>query len=631
MKIIPAMRHCAIAFVVLAGLSVATVTAKPLAVLSQVHDGADAVVVVPSLRQLSDKMVLLANALGMGAQLPPDPLMMLKMMGQLGQGLDDNGNVGLVIYDAQPAIDAMIVGGGHGAAKEPKFVLLIPVTDATAFMANFANQQPADMGNDIQKITIMGGPMMVKTLNDQYVAISDKVESINNYKPAKADHWTDNQGKIAQKYTDSSDLIFLFNPKTLGNLLTKYDVMIRAGLKAEWDKAGQRTPEMKTMRPLLDYYFDLLLKAANTAIKDTSGIAMGLTITEAGISNGMSFQFKDGSTLNKILAKTPNTLGQFDSLPDLPWVTLTLQDVSHLDEKLLLGLIKQMIPSKDLVAEEYHEIVDQAHDVFENYTLYEYVVEQLQVSNAAGANQVIAAIKSKDDSRAVFQQIRQLIQPIMKLVNAILASSDEETKDKLTTSLTENIQVTNAATSTDLLTVTGKDEVATALAASFGGPSIEMYYSHNNDGTVFTMGDKKFVEQALKAVSAKQVPANYKAVVDGTRPNLPDNRMMEMYISLPNYLQQMQTTMLRQPGGAQAAMMIGMFQLPPDTAPMAYTASNVNGGMSMDGFVPMSTIAALAQKGMMLQQMMMGPGNAPGNPPAENGDKQDGAPPAPFH
>ena len=80
MKIIPAMRHCAIAFVVLAGLSVATVTAKPLAVLSQVHDGADAVVVVPSLRQLSDKMVLLANALGMGAQLPPDPLMMLKMM-----------------------------------------------------------------------------------------------------------------------------------------------------------------------------------------------------------------------------------------------------------------------------------------------------------------------------------------------------------------------------------------------------------------------------------------------------------------------------------------------------------------------------------------------------------------------
>lgn len=629
MKIIPAMRYCATAFIILTGFSVATVTAKPLEILSHVHEGADAVIVVPSLRQLSDKVVVLANALGMGAQLPPDPLMMLKMMGQLGQGLDDNGNVGLVIYNLERAIGDLIDDADHMAPKEPNMVLLLPVTDATAFMANFANQQPKDMGNDIKQITFMGSPVMVKTLNDQYVALSDKVDSITHYKAANADHWTDAQGKIAQKYTDNSDLIVLFNPKTLGNLLTQYDEMIRSGLKTEWDKAGEKTPEFKSMRPLLDYYFDLMLKAANTALQDTTGIAMGLTITEAGISNGMSFQFKDGSTMNKILAKNPNALGPFDSLPEMPWVTLTTQDASHLDQTLLLELIKKMIPSKDLVAEEYHDIIDQVNSVFDDYNLYDYVVQQIQIANTTGGTEIISAVKSKDHSKAVFEKIRQLIKPTIGLVNAILAATDDETKDKLTSSLTENVQITDAATATDLFTITGKDEVGTAIAASFGSPTIEVYYSHNNDGTVVTLGDKNYVELALKAVSAKQVPASYKTIVDNAKPNLPAHRMLEMYINLPNYLKQIQSTMLKQPGGAQVAMMIGMFQLPEGTAPMVYTASNTQGGMSVDGFIPMSTISTLAQKGMMLQQMMMG--GAPGSAPADNNAKQDGAPPAPFN
>ena len=199
-----------------------------LRVLSQVSDGADAVLVIPSLRQLSDKVVLMSGQLGLGAQMPPDPMMMLKAMSGMMMGVDEKANVAVVLSNLDN------VTKGHGMAK-PNVAMLLPVTTLDAFMGNFANRAQK-LDNGLTQVQAMGGQqILIKPLGDKYVLLSDSQDSLLTYKPANADHWTSPVGVIASDYMTKGDLIMLFNPKTLGKMLNDNMAEIRADIKKGLD------------------------------------------------------------------------------------------------------------------------------------------------------------------------------------------------------------------------------------------------------------------------------------------------------------------------------------------------------------------------------------------------------------
>ncbi|MBL4701052.1 MAG: hypothetical protein JKX85_07325 [Phycisphaeraceae bacterium] len=613
------LTHCCVAALLLTTGFVHTASAKPLTVLSQIHEDADAVVIVPSLRQLSDKMTLIANELGMGAQLPPDPLLMFQMMSGLSQGLDKDGNIAIVIWNLQAVMDAAI---NDQPAVEPDVALLIPVTKAQDFMANFAGSEVLD--NGLTRVGAMGQSLLVKPLGDQYILAGQNQNSLLKYKAANADQWTVSQGKVAADYTGKSDLVLLINPKSLANVFNKNMDMLLDDIKKNMDQAQETSEKLEAMGPILDYYLKLMFKATGALLNDTTGIAVGLTISKAGISTGLSMQFKQGSTLNQILAMSPKSLGQFDSLPDLPWISLAYADASQLDNEKLINLSKELILQDAMVPEKAQQILTAFNKIIENYKLYNYSYQQMQVANPAGQTQMVTAFPCPGESKEVFNQVRQMMEPVAEIFSAFMNLKGDE-KGLMNMSFKQDAVQIKGGTQTDILTLSSDDEIfAKAFMQSLGSSKIDIYTSYNDAGMVSVVGGEQLLEQSLVALTDKKVLPATQNMVNTMRPNLPANRLAEVYLNLPNYIQHMQATMLKQSGGAQVAMMMGMLQLPTDLPPVAGTVSNIDGGVRIDSFTPMQTITVITQKGMVLGQMMGGaPGNAPGNAPASE--------PAPFN
>ena len=603
-------RCCVAALLVTTGF-VHAVSAKPLTVLTQIHEGADAVVIVPSLRQLSDKIALLANELGMGAQLPPDPLLMFQMMSGMSQGLDNQGNVAIVIWNFEQVINAAV---NDQPAVNPDIALLIPITKVEDFMANFAGSEVLD--NGLTRVGAMGKSLLVKPLGDQYILAGQSPDSLLKYKPANADHWTAMQGKVAADYTGKSDLILLINPKSLANVFNQNRDALRDGMIKSMDKAQQADEKFAAMQPMIDYYIKLMFEGVEALLNDTAGIAMGLTLSKAGISTGLSMQFKEGSTMNQILAKSPKPLGQFDSLPDLSWVSLAYVDVSQLDNEKLMNLSKKLILQDAMLPEKYQQILTAFNKIIENYKLYNYRYQQMQVANPTGQMQTITAFPCPGESKEVFNQVRQMMEPVVEIFSVLMNFKGDE-KGLMDLSFKQDAVQIKGGTQTDIITLSSDDETfAKAFTQTFGSSTFDIYTSYNDAGMVSVAGGEPLLEQSLAALMDKKVSPATQNMVNTIRPNLPANRLAEFYLDLSNYIQYMQATLLKEPGGAQMAMMMGMLQLPTDLPPVASTVSNIDGGVRMDAFIPMQTITVITQKGMVLGQMMSGPGSAPENAPA---------------
>ena len=193
-----------------------------------------------------------------------------------------------------------------------------------------------------------------------------------------------------------------------------------------------------------------------------------------------------------------------------------------------------------------------------------------------------------------------------------MANVPQEGMGKFAMSYKENAQDIKGALATDYMSFSATGEMGMALQQTFGAPSVDIRFSYNDSGVVSVVGEELMLNQALAAVAEKPVIEQTKTMTDAMRPNLPANRFMESYLSLPKYIQQIQAAMLKQPQGMQIGMMIGMLQLPAELEPIATTASNIDGGMRMDSFVPSQTITAVAEKAMMLFQMFNGMQQGPG-------------------
>ena len=207
---------------------------EPLAILSKVDAKADAVVVIPSLRQLSDKVLILGKQLGV-AQLPPDPLMMLKAMSGIMMGVDDQANVAVVVSKLDNALAQPFAA--------PNVAVLLPVTTVDQFMGNFEGRAQK-LDNGLTEVMMPGSPVYVKSLGEKYVAMSDSQATLASYKAANADQWTQAQGTVATGYLSKGDLIVMFNPKTLATMLNDNMARIRTTMKVELDKQQEEDPAL---------------------------------------------------------------------------------------------------------------------------------------------------------------------------------------------------------------------------------------------------------------------------------------------------------------------------------------------------------------------------------------------------
>ena len=129
-----ALAYLLVAATTLAGTAAPLQAADKLdAVLNAVPKDAQIVVVVPDIASLSKKVTAFGKALGLG-DLPGlnDPLAMMKAQMQIEKGFNDSGSIVMAVTKLEDSIES---------GDEPDFVLFMPVSNYSDFVANFKGEQ----------------------------------------------------------------------------------------------------------------------------------------------------------------------------------------------------------------------------------------------------------------------------------------------------------------------------------------------------------------------------------------------------------------------------------------------------------------------------------------------------------
>ncbi len=561
-------------------------------VFSQIDEDAQVVVVVSGLRNLSDKIHMLATKLQLAAQLPPDPLVILKMMSGFAQGIDDQGQLAVVLTGLNQAIENQV---------KPEVLILIPITNYQDFLENFAGGKTTDH-QDIMQISLQGKPAFTKTLQG-YALVGDKLATVHEYKAVdKAAQWAAKAGSIADPYLQQSEILVYVDVPPLAEAL---QVQLSKAMDEMADFVAGR-PGVVEYLPLVEYLVTKTQQGLNALIADTQAVVLGLSIREAGLGIGGSVQFRQDSSLAKLFKTKPTGSLELNRLPDEPWISLNSTQWAHLDIEVIRSLALSLLPPDHLLPAGGVPTVTALRNLVQTQ-VYGDSSQQAQYVSADGTTRMVGVVLGKD-SKKIFEQNRQVINLMESLLSQIPGILRAEADLPIALSYEEDaLKVSDF--SVDVLALTGQGEVAAAFTQQFGSPSLKMYLTHADDAVVYAMADEALLEKTIQASVAKK-PHTGIATLEAIGKELPAHRMQESYLDLGNYLQHMQRTMMKSPNGMQMAMMMGMFQLPPGTPPVAMSVSNRQGGIGYHTHFPMDLLIALKNAGMAIMGPMMGGGAA---------------------
>ena len=208
-----------------------TAAARGQGVLKQVPDDAVAVIKFNNLKQTSDRIAALATKFGIAQQSPAmsDPLGNFKQAIGATNGINDAGDAAMVILaksdEAPAAAPAAAPAGGEAEAppakKKGDLIVLLPVSDFKAFLANFAD---AKTEGDVTEVHLPSNPDETAYIAQwgDYAAIS-----------------TDDKTPLSKKHTG-------IQPSGLAaKELADKDITIFANMKAIREKA---LPKLKEQR-----------------------------------------------------------------------------------------------------------------------------------------------------------------------------------------------------------------------------------------------------------------------------------------------------------------------------------------------------------------------------------------------
>ncbi|MBN1491167.1 MAG: hypothetical protein JXA69_14735 [Phycisphaerae bacterium] len=294
------MRHnrLILALIVLGScLSVAwAAPAEPRSVLDAIPSDAWAAVIVRDLKGLNDKVIEVGQQLGLPigpGTMAGDPLMMAKGMLGIMEGLNDNGSVALVLLKTD-----QLTADAFGKSV----VLLVPCTDAPAFIEQFATTAPATAADTqaskpaappegITAIELMGKPSFA-AVKGGYALVAPEPDAI-----------------VTMLKADTS-IRESISPDRLALMEKQFDVVIMANvaaagpaLKDTVKNAMMTFMMMATMAdPSMASQAEQLITKVDQFLNEASNLQIALALDKAGVSLDFFVQVKPDTPLAKELA-----------------------------------------------------------------------------------------------------------------------------------------------------------------------------------------------------------------------------------------------------------------------------------------------------------------------------------------
>lgn len=588
-------------------VAAATALLLALSVRAQVmqHVPADALVVLKfsNLKSTNDKVVRLAQDLGIAALVPQaaDPLGAFQAEMGMQQGLDIAGELAFVFIDPSTA----------GGDPDQALLLFVPVSDYQAFLGNWPDAQ---VQGDVTQVQISQGKPMFVARRGNYAAMSPSQEILTRPQAAAM-----SIPPVTSKDMAGKDAVLYVNGKTVRAKLLPELQKARTQIMQEIDREVTRNTARNTGQafvkysPVLKAFLNQLLNVAEGALTQTDAAAIGVSLVPEGINFTLLAEFVPGSYAARNLTVGKNTEASLlAGLPEGKYLIyggnlnepqIAAKLVGDLFDpvvKQLLAVGPEMKPAGDYVEALKAYISAQKSNSFglmaPSGALGAEAILQMVAVQAGDAKAMSAAYTRMVNAQAEFMHLLNLpgMEGMRPSYTANAKTLDGVSFDSVTTRIEMNAQNPMAMQQAQMMTM------------MYGPQGAVVHYGVSGDKMLIVSGvSDQVVSGLIKAAKANASPLADNANLKAVAAQLPKQRVFAAYIAVGDIV----TTVLNYARQFGFAMPL---QLPPDLPPVGMTISTEGAALRMDAHVPTTLVQSLIAAGMQAQmQMQGGPGAMP--------------------
>lgn len=566
-------------------MAAGSVLAVP-AIVDRVPEGAMVVIAVPSAENLEKDLQGVATLLG----LPSAAINVDALLAQAGitGGLTKKGAVAAFVMP--PKMDAE--GNPEG---EPVTGVVAQTSDYAAFAKNFGATPGAAGGVDSGKVQEQD--VFLKNLGEGFVAMAaDKAVLEGLGKPGAIAKIKPLIGSAGDKLTDKADLSIIVNME-IARPLVKSGLMSGIGEMA--DQAPLPAEQLDAIEGMAKWFTDL-------TADDTTGVVMGLTIDNLGVSLDMTGNFKPESRLGKAAAGPGKASSILGKLPAIPYVAAFSLDYSSPGLRALL----ESMPKVPDAAEAPAATGMDFREAMKTSQGQATVVGVSPAGIMGGLLTRSVAFTAATDPAASIAETRKSMQK--------LADSDVAVTEFKEGSLEIGGQKVSEY-KVQLKPDPDNPMVAQATTMMFGLSGGPTGYVAATDGGVITTYAKAsdLMEAAMKSAKGQGGFMQDKVVAQVAE-QLPSGRAAEVFIGVRGILDTV-TPLLAMIGGGSVKL-----DLPETIPPIAAAIAPADGGLTATIYMPAPALKTIAEVTRALQGAAAEMNAAPEGGQAPAGGKKPG-------
>jgi len=589
--------------VIAAALLMVLSSAASAQALQQVPADALVVVKIRNLQDVSTKASGMMQAMGV-ANLSPamaDPLAAMQQQTGIANGLDKNGDA--VIFIPSSLMD-------NPDAEQKPAVMLWPVTDYKAFIANFPEAQ-TEGGISTFK--------MGENPNDSYAANWGKYAAVSQVKELVATKPANLGLKVtglAAKELDAKDVTVFFNvAPARAKLLPKLKESRPQVIADMKTKMGEDEAQAKYI-PLAEAAVNGAMDLAEQLLNETNAATYGINLTNEGINTTAMAEFDPKSELGQRAAQVKGAGGSM--LSGLPEGKYLVFGGGQLDPKVVTETLNDLL--KPIEAEltklgpdgkvfiDYLAAAKQAIGATQSSRF-----GMVAPAGQLGQEAILQMINVATGDGKVLYDAQKKMFAASDAITALAGQGKVQSKLTITPAAKTVAGVKLDAFQSNMTTGAAEDDAQAAqmkqmMTMMYGPNGISGVTGLVSDKTLITVtgGGDELVEKAVTAAKANEDVLGKLAGVTAVNKHLPQNRNLVAYLPVD----QMITT------GLTYAQQFGMpvqIQLPADLPPVGFTAGAEGSAIRFDSHVPSQLVQSLVAAGMQAFMQMQG-GQQPGGP-----------------
>ncbi len=596
---------------------VQVVNAEVPAALSQAPQGAQLVVIVPSMSQLSGKLSMLNQTLSLEEDELADALGAFKAEFGIGDGLDDTGAALFVIQDLATAIQNDV---------EPDFLMVLPVTDYPAFISSFQAEGAAPADDGVTAVSLPDGQAGFARESGGYAILGNSEQAVINYTAGgDVSAIGGRVGELGQHYLSSCDAAVYVDLEALApTLVNKIDDGV-AELLASVEPLAQLglmdASSFETFKAMMAMY----ATAGKSIVNSSEGVVIALDISEHGIGITDAIQFKPDSPVMKYLpGNGSGTSSILARLPKGQYIVAGAYDAKALAFSDLFEAAIAALPEDNVQAEMYRKAMPLVKQI-QQYAGVFYTPDPNALMTGTGALNVLQTYNVQD-SAAYLTQTKEYLTGLNGTaipMPGMVSTEGQNLAMTYTTNYTDNaLQLDGVQIDQYSMQIQMPfDEMPVQMGRT--SELMQMFtningYATEADGHYLasTTLDQQLISKGLATGKAGDGIGTGDTLAQVREKAIPPGAAAEFYLSVSGAI-----------GPVTTIVGIPEIEAPEDLPPIAMGLGIKGTSSAARFYVPNETTKFIIDTVKDVQAQMMG---GPAGPNGPAGNQYEGAPPPPF-